>query len=62
MKSYVLTTGTLFGLLAVIHILRLIAEGPHVATDPFFVIATLAAVAMCVWAVYLLQGANDVSR
>jgi hypothetical protein len=55
-KGYVLTTGTLFGLLAVVHVVRLVAEGPHVATDPFFVFATLAAAAMCIWAVYLLRG------
>jgi hypothetical protein len=55
MKSYVLTTGALFGLLTAIHVVRFVAEGPHVATDPFFVMATLAAAAMCTWAVYLLR-------
>jgi threonine/homoserine efflux transporter RhtA len=55
-RAYVLTTGTLFGLLTGVHLVRLVAEGPHVATDPFFVIATLAAGAMCLWAVYLLRG------
>jgi hypothetical protein len=56
MKSYIATTGTLFGLLTGVHLVRFVAEGRHVATDPFFVMATLAAAAMCMWAVYLLRG------
>jgi hypothetical protein len=58
MKAYVMTTGAVFGLLTLAHIARGVAEGPHVATDPWFVLITIAAAALCVWAWRLLrQGA-----
>lgn len=55
MKAYVITTGALFGLLTVAHIWRVFAEGPHLATDPFFVLITVAAAAFCLWACHLLR-------
>ena len=33
MKAYIVTTGTLFGLIVVAHVLRIVAE-PHLAADP----------------------------
>jgi hypothetical protein len=50
MKAYVVTTGTVFGLLTAAHVWRALAEGPHLATDPFFVLITVAAAALCLWA------------
>jgi len=50
MKAYLVTTGTVFGLIVVAHICRVFAEGPHLATDPFFLLMTLAAAALCFWA------------
>ena len=47
MKAYVMTTGVVFGLLALAHIWRVIAEGPRLATDPFYVLITVAAAALC---------------
>ena len=32
MKAYVMTTGAAFGLLTLVHIWRVIEEGPHLAT------------------------------
>jgi hypothetical protein len=55
MKAYVVTTGVLFGLLTVVHIWRAIAEGPRIATDPFYILITLAAMALCVWAWRLVR-------
>jgi hypothetical protein len=55
MKTYVITTGTVFGLLTVAHIWRAIVEGPQLATDPSFVVITIAAGALCVWAWRLLR-------
>jgi len=49
MKAYVLTTGAIFGLLTVAHIWRVIVE-PHLATDPSYILITVAAAALCVWA------------
>ncbi len=36
MKIYVVTTGAIFGVLTLAHIWRMVEEGSHVATDPFF--------------------------
>ena len=54
MKAYVMTTGALFGLLTVAHVWRVIEEGPHLATQPWWVLITVAAAALCLWAVRLL--------
>ena len=43
MKAYVITTGVLFALLVVVHVWRAIEEGPHVATDPAYIIITALA-------------------
>jgi len=55
MKAYVMTTGILFGLLTVVHVWRALEEGPHLATDPWFILITLLAAAFCVWACRLLR-------
>jgi len=55
MKAYVITTGAVFGLLTLAHIWRLFAEGPRLATNPWFVLLTVAAAALCVWAWRLLR-------
>ena len=54
MKTYVMTTGVVFGLLTLAHIWRGIEEGPRLATDPWFILFTVAAAALCLWAVRLL--------
>ena len=53
MKAYVLVTGTLFGLLVPVHLLRLPQE-PHLLKDPFWLGITAAAAALCIWAYRLL--------
>ncbi len=50
MKTYVITTGAIFGLLTLVHIWRGIEEGAHLATDPWFVLITVAAATLCLWA------------
>lgn len=50
MKAYVTTTGVVFGLVTVAHIWRAIEEGPHLATDPWYVLITVAAAALSLWA------------
>ena len=56
MKAYVITTGTVFGLLTLAHIWRIVAEDRHLATDPWFVLITVVAAALCLWAWRLLSG------
>lgn len=55
MKAYVMTTGGVFGLIALAHVLRIVAEGPRLATDPFFVLLTLLAGGLSLWAWRLLS-------
>lgn len=55
MKAYVMTTGAVFGLLTLAHLLRIIDEGPHLATDPWWVLITVAAGVLCLWAWRLLR-------
>jgi len=55
MKTYVMTTGAIFGLLTLAHLLRIIAEGTHLATNPWYVLITVAAAALCLWAWRLLR-------
>jgi hypothetical protein len=54
MKAYIMTTGSVFGLITIAHILRIIAEGPHLLTEPLWIVLTLAAAGMSVWAWRLL--------
>ena len=54
MKAYLITTGTVFGLIALAHIWRIFEEGSRLAKEPWFLLLTLAAVALSVWAWRLL--------
>lgn len=55
MKAYIITTGAVFGLLALVHIWRIIEEGLGLATDPFFILITVASAALCIWAWRVLR-------
>ena len=54
MKAYIITTGTVFGLIALAHVARIFAEGTTVARDPWFLLLTMAAAGLCGWAVRLV--------
>ena len=56
MRVYVMTTGTLFGLLVLVHLWRMIEERHSLATDPWFLLITLVAAGLSVWAWWLLRG------
>ena len=55
MKAYLLTTGTVFALIAVAHVWRVIAESNSLARDPWFVLITFLAVGLSIWAFRLLR-------
>ena len=57
MKAYVITTGVVFGLITFAHLLRIVME-PHVATEPVYILLTVASAALCLWAWYVLRRAN----
>ena len=52
MRTYVITTGVIFGLLVVAHIWRMFVES-HLATDPSYIGITLAAALLGLWAARL---------
>jgi hypothetical protein len=54
MKAYLITTGTVFGLITLAHICRICVEGPQLAKDPVFLLLTFIAAALCFWAWRLL--------
>lgn len=55
MKAYLVITGTVFGLITLAHIWRFCAEGSRLVSDPFFIILTIVAAALCFWAVSLFR-------
>lgn len=55
MKAYVGTTGAVFGLLTIAHVLRVAEEGMHIARDPFFLLITIVAASLCLWSLQLLR-------
>lgn len=58
MKAYLITTSLIFGLIALAHVIRVIDEGSHLATDPWFLLLTAAAALLCAWGVWLLRSAR----
>jgi hypothetical protein len=55
MRAYLITTGTLFALIAVAHVWRVVAESRALATDPWFVALTVLSLALSWWALRLLR-------
>jgi hypothetical protein len=54
MRAYVMTTGAVFGLITLAHILRMFMEGRHLVTEPLYILLTVAAASLCLWALRLL--------
>jgi hypothetical protein len=57
MRAYLATTGTVFGLVVLAHALRVMDEGTHLLTDPWWILMTVAAAALSAWAWRLFRGA-----
>jgi hypothetical protein len=55
MKTYVITTGVLFALMTLVHVWKMIAEGRDVATNPAFLLITLAVAALAFWSWRLVR-------
>ena len=53
MKSYVLVTAVIFGLITALHIWRAVVEAPHFEFG--MALLTLISAGLCIWAVTLLQ-------
>ena len=55
MKAYIITTGAIFALITIAHIVRLVLESTRVLTEPIFVLFTILSAALVIWAVALLR-------
>jgi hypothetical protein len=58
MKAYVITTGIIFGLITLAHLLRIVMEGPRLATEPLYILLTIAAAGLAIWACLLIRGSK----
>jgi hypothetical protein len=54
MRAYVMITGAIFGLITIAHIARIILEHSQLAADPWYILLTVIAAALCLWACGLL--------
>jgi hypothetical protein len=54
-RAYVATTGAVFGLLTLVHIWRIMVEGVGPARDPRFILLTLLAAGLALWAWRVLR-------
>ena len=59
MKAYLMTTGAVFGLVTLVHLWRMIEEWPRLATEPWYLLLTLAAAALSLWAWRLLRRSGN---
>ena len=61
-KAYLVTTGALFALLALAHLLRTIVERSRLTSDPWFLLEGpgigVIAAALCFWAWRLLRASG----
>ncbi len=55
MKAYLVTTGALFGLLAIAHVVRMLSERPDLASSPWYILITVAMAVLSAWAWRLLR-------
>ena len=55
MKAYLVVTSVAFMLLVTAHVARIVLEGWHVASSPVFLVSTLGAAALCIWAICLYR-------
>jgi len=59
MKAYLVTTGTLFALLALVHLILTVTHWPRLIDEPWFILQGpgigLAAAALSFWAWLLLK-------
>ena len=56
MRAYIATTGVLFVLLTVTHVVRAFQE-THLARDPWFLLVTVLSAALAVWALRIYRRA-----
>ncbi|MBV8830851.1 MAG: hypothetical protein JO108_16635 [Acidobacteriaceae bacterium] len=55
MRAYLITTGALFGILALLHVWRIVEENRALGMEPWFVLITVICGALSLWAFRLLS-------
>jgi hypothetical protein len=55
MRAYVMTTGVIFFLLVVAHVWRMFVESWRLAREPEYIVITLIALGLSLWALRLLR-------
>jgi hypothetical protein len=55
MRAYLIVSGTVFALMLLAHGVRLVVDGPQIAAEPVFVLTTLLAAGLSVWAWRLVR-------
>ena len=55
MKAYIITSGLIFFLIAIAHIVRVAMESTRILHEPIFVVLTLLAAALSIWAFIVLR-------
>ncbi|HEY3582531.1 MAG TPA: hypothetical protein VGK82_18390 [Pyrinomonadaceae bacterium] len=58
MKAYIITSGAIFALITIAHIVHIAME-THVLREPFFLILTLLAAALSIWAFVVLRRVSN---
>ena len=58
MKAYIITSGAIFALITIAHIAHIAME-THVLREPFFLILTLLAAALSIWAFVVLRRVSN---
>lgn len=55
MRRYLIVSAAIFVLILAAHVARVVAEGTRLLIEPDFVMASLAALEMAIWALVLLR-------
>ena len=58
MKAYIITSGAIFALITIAHIAHIAME-THVLREPFFLLLTLLAAALSIWAFVVLRRVSN---
>ena len=57
MRTYVITTGVIFGLLTIAHVVRIVLER-RLVPDPVFILFTLLSAGLTIWAWTVLRASK----
>ena len=58
MKAYIITTGIVFALIAIAHVARIATE-TSVLREPIFLVLTILAAALSIWAFVVLRRVSN---